>query len=93
MQLDSLRDRPNIKELPGREALIEFIVRLSLQQYRGLPAPKSYVREARRIARIAKRVLSPAATVEDVAEATLRIYALISRIPNEQIPPEEWGRR
>ena len=90
VQLDSLSDRPNIKELPGREAMVEFLVRLSLQQYRGLPAPKPYVAEARRIARIAKRVLSPMATVEDVAEATLRIYALISRIPNEVVPPEEW---
>ena len=90
VQLDSLTERPNIKELAAREAMVEFLVRLSLQQNRSMPAPKQYVREAKRIARIAKRVLSPRATVEDVAEATLRIYALISRIPNEKLPPEEW---
>ena len=30
------------------------------------------------------------ANVEDSAEATLRIYRIISQIPNEDIPDEEW---
>ncbi len=90
VQLHSLSERPSVKDLPAREALVEFLVRLSLQQHRGLPAPKPYLREARRIARIAGKVLSPRAAVEDVAEATLRIYAIISRIPNEKLAPEEW---
>ena len=90
VQQDSLAERPDIHELPSREAMVEFLVRLSLQQYKGLPAPEKYVKEARTIARIAKRVLVPEATVEDAAEATLRIYAIISQIPNEEVPPEDW---
>ena len=89
VQQDSLAERPDIESLPLREAMVEFIVRLSLEQTT-IPAPKRYVNEARSIARIIKRVLVPEATVEDVAEATLRIYAIISHIPNEEAPPEEW---
>ena len=90
VQRDSVDRRTDIHSMPAREALVEFLVRLSLEQYAGLPAPLEYVDEARRIARIAKRVLVPQATIEDVAEATLRIYAVIASIPNEEVPPDDW---
>ena len=90
IQLDSLKERQDIQTLPMREAMVEFLVRLSLQQYKTLSAPELYVEEARKIARIARRVLVPEATVEDVAEATLRIYAIISQISNEEVPPDDW---
>ena len=90
IQADSFDERPEIQSLPVREAMVEFLVRLSMQQYKGLPAPERYVEEAKKIARIAKRVLVPSATVEDVGEATLRIYAIIAQIPNEEVPPDEW---
>ena len=90
IQIDSLPQRPNITELPMRQAMVEFLVRLSLQQYEGLPAPQEYVEEAKQIGRIIRQVLNPEAAVEDTAEATLRIYAIISQIPNEEIPPEDW---
>ena len=90
VQSDSYSNRPDIKELPAREAMVEFMVRLSLQQYEGVAAPVKYSEEARRIASIARRVLVPEATVEDTSEASLRIYAIISAIPNEEIPPEDW---
>ena len=90
VQSGSLEGRPDIQSLPAREAMVEFLIRLSLQQDEGVPAPKQYVKEAGRIARIARRVLVPAATVESVAEASLRVYAIISQIPNEQVPAEEW---
>ena len=90
IQRDSLPNRPNITELPMRQAMVEFLVRLSLQQYQDLPAPEQYTEQARQIGRIIRQVLNPEATVEDTAEATLRIYAIISQIPNEEAPPEDW---
>ena len=90
IQEDSGKDRPDIQSLPARQAMVEFLVRVSLQRYNELPAPQAYVQEARRIVRIAKRVTNPEATVEDAAEATLRIYAVISRIPNEEVAPQDW---
>ncbi len=91
VQSDSHENRPDIKELPAREAMVEFMVRLSLQQYEGVLAQSKYNKEASQVAQIARRVLVPDATVEDTAEATLRIYAIISAIPNEEIPPDDWS--
>ena len=91
IQLDSLADRPEIQSMPVREALVEFLVRFSLTQHESIPAPEEYVDEAKQIARIARRILNdPESTVEDVSEATLRIYAIIAQIPNEEVPPDEW---
>ena len=90
VQLDSCEGRPEITSLPAREALVEFLVRLSLQQYREIPAPTDYVDQAQQIASIARQILDAEANVEDTAEATLRVYAIISAIPNEEVPPDEW---
>ena len=90
VQMDSSEGRPEITEMPAREAMVEFLVRLSLQQYREIPAPHDYVEQAKQITSIARQILNPEATVEDTAEATLRIYAIITSIPNEEVPPEDW---
>ena len=90
IQRDALPNRPDITQLPMRQAMVEFLVRLSLQQYEGLPAPEAYKEQARQLARIIRQVLNPESTIEDTAEATLRIYAIISQIPNEEAPPEDW---
>jgi hypothetical protein len=50
VQSDSYENRPDIKELPAREAMVEFMVRLSLQQYEGVVAPSKYNKEASQIA-------------------------------------------
>ena len=90
VQRDALENRPDIKSLHAREAMVEFLVRVSLQKDRRLPAPAGYVAEAQKVIRIATRVLRSSATVEDAAEASLRIYAIISRVPNEELGPDEW---
>ena len=90
VQMDSSEGRPEITAMPAREALVEFLVRLSLQQYREIPAPHDYVEQARQIAAVARQILTAEATVEDTAEATVRIYAIISSIPNEEVPPDDW---
>lgn len=90
VQMDSSEGRPEITSMPAREALVEFLVRLSLQQYREIPAPTDYVDQALQIASVARQILDAEASVEDTAEATLRIYAIISSIPNEEVPPDEW---
>ena len=90
VQKDSLAARPEIQSLPAREAMVEFLVRLSLQQTEDLRLPGQHAEAARKVVRIARRVFSADSTVEDVAEAVLRIYAIIAQIPNEEVPPEDW---
>ena len=90
VQRDSIEGRSEVQSLPMREAMVEFLLRHSLQQYSGLPVPTRFVDEARKIAAVAGRVLDARATVEDAAEATLRIYAIISQVPNEELDGDDW---
>jgi len=86
----SLAGRTAIEQLPMREALLEFMVRLSLHQKTGLKAPREHVERARKIARIMLRVRLPDCTVEDSAEAAVRIYALLAEVPNASIDEDEF---
>ncbi len=89
-QAHSLVERTPIEQLPMREALLEFMVRLSLHQKRGLKAPREHVVTALKIARLMRRVRSQGSTVEDSAEAAIRIYAHLIEVPNENIDEDEF---
>ncbi len=88
VQNDALQARPSAEDLPAREALVEFLVRWSLGAEEGIIVPREYADEARDVAQVARRLLSKEARVEDSAEASLRIYQILTRIPNEAA--EEW---
>ena len=90
VQSDSLSARPPMEGLPAREALVEFLVRLSLRQDDGVSVPAEHIEAARDIGRTAHRVFAPDAAVEDAAEATIRIYAVLAQIKNEQVPEDGW---
>ena len=91
IQIDALAERPRMEEMPLQEAMVEFLVRFSLQQSKGLPCPEPLEQVARTIAEVHRRVQDGAATVEDSAEATIRIYDIIAELPNIEFPEEEWG--
>ncbi len=90
VESESLKERPPIHEMPLQQAMVELLIRISLGQSRNLPVPKDYQKEARMMARILRRLFKPSTTVEDAAEATLRLYAIISRLPNQQVPEGQW---
>ena len=90
VQEGALESRPEIKSLPAREALVELLVRISLRQKKSLAVPSQYREEAHQVVALARRAAVPTATVEDAAEATLRIYAILSQIPNEEAAPDDW---
>ena len=73
IQEHSLAERPAIDELPMREAMIEFIVRISLRQRSGLKVPRDYKKVARQIAHLVDSVATHEALREDSAEANLGI--------------------
>ena len=91
VQLVALGERPTIQELPLRQAMIELLVRQSLEQFEKLPVPKDQVKVARVLAKIFNRLLSVKARVEDTAEATIRVYQVLSRLPNELQPSEDFS--
>ena len=90
VQEDALNSRPNIKEMTARETLVEFLVRVTLRSSSNVAIPQEYHFEAERLASIAKKILLHRTTVEDTAEAMLRAYAILSKIPNREIEDEEW---
>jgi len=62
------------------------LVRLSLSEERTrLPSPPGMEGVLRRAAGVARRLWSGTATVEDTAEATLRLYDLLGAIPNVRL--------
>ena len=90
VQKGSLVDRPGIEELPLRQAMLEFMVRLSLEQIKGLPVPKEHAKTARVLAKIFRRLLNAKATVEDTAEATIRAYQIVSLLPDQRLESEDF---
>jgi nitric oxide reductase NorD protein len=85
MRARTLKLRPEMTLLPAREALLEFMARLSLGQIRGLKIPSVQQNTAEEI-RIIVRVLAEAdATVEDAAEATLRLYRTLAKVKNDYL--------
>ena len=90
IQKDSLVGRRDIKKLPVQEALVEFLVRISLGQRSLLEVPKKHKKEAMEIASLARKVSVSHAIVEDAAEATLRIYSIICSIDNNSLAEDEW---
>ena len=91
VQRDSREERPPIDELPLLQGMVELLVRFSLEQFRGLPVPQGYEKTARVLSKLFRRLLNVTATVEDTGEATLRVYDILSKLPNEEVPPEDYS--
>ena len=90
LQEESLAERPLIIEMPAQQGLVEFLIRVSLGQRSGLSVASYLKDDALLMARLALRVMRVGATVEDAAEAALRIYLFLAGIPNHFIPGNQW---
>ncbi|MDY6907443.1 MAG: VWA domain-containing protein [Chloroflexota bacterium] len=89
VQGEALALRPLLYTLPLKEAFVELLVQMSLGDLSTAPFPVGLEREMRAVFAIAERVKSPQATVEDAAEATIRLYSLLSRMEN-RLYDGEW---
>ena len=90
VQIEARTGRPKIDELPVQEALVELLIHMSLEQFADLPVPTEYEEAAIMLARILYMLRSAEVTVEDTTEAVLRAYEIISQVPNQTQPEEEW---
>ncbi|MFL2664917.1 MAG: hypothetical protein ACJ0G8_03045 [Dehalococcoidia bacterium] len=86
----ALNNRPEIKDLPAREALVELLIRISLGQKSKLFTPIDYSNESKKLKFLLKTISSDTADVEDSAEATIRAYHLLSDIKNEHVEDENF---
>jgi nitric oxide reductase NorD protein len=77
--------------LPAREALLELLIRVSLGQSGAFKVPAEQKRAAYKIVGLIRSACDHGATVEDAAEATLRIYAILSRVANEFLEENQFA--
>ncbi|KPJ53057.1 MAG: hypothetical protein AMJ37_01935 [Dehalococcoidia bacterium DG_18] len=89
VQQEALAQRPLLHYLPLRELFIEILVQMSLKDLAEIEFPASMTRQLRSVAYMSNKVKSQGATVEDSAEATVRLYAFFSTIANKMYQ-EEW---
>ncbi len=82
VQHGEVERRPEQASLPLREAFLEALVLLSLDAADKVAFPEDLEQLWQQIIGVAQQVYQPLALVEDSAEATLRIYDLVSQIPN-----------
>lgn len=90
VQEDALGSRPDMTELPAREALVEFMIRISLGQNANLIAPKRHMEVARKLRRLVRLMQNEPALVEDAAEATIRACAWLTEVKNEELDEDEF---
>ena len=89
VQQGALDGRPPMEEPPLRQAMVELLLHLSLEQLKGLPVPRAHQDTARVLAKVFRKLLNVRASVEDTAEATIRAYQILSRLPNEAQSPQD----
>ncbi|HET9200999.1 MAG TPA: hypothetical protein VFO84_08505, partial [Dehalococcoidia bacterium] len=82
MQVDELEHRPNVREMPLRQALVENLIRASLSGSDELVVPKVLHGVMTRALQTLRAVQVETASIEDTAEATIRIYDLLAGVPN-----------
>jgi len=79
---NALESRPKIENLPGRELLIELIIRYSLSPQK-LKAPKKLEYPLKKLLNLLVILGKPDSKIEDTSEATLRAYKILIGIKNE----------
>ncbi len=89
MQLREADDRPEVTFLPLRQALLENLVRVSLDSGDLLVWPRPLRGYLATAVSLLRSVQRPEALVEDAAEATLLLHDLVMRLPN--VGAEELG--
>ena len=93
IQGEEMLKRPKISDLPLRQAFVENLLRVSLDGLDAVMWPKSKMEVMGKGIAILAQLTDKGATVEDAAEATLRLYNIASKIPNEKVEDDgDWSQ-
>jgi hypothetical protein len=83
--------RQEIIFLPAREALLEYLIRVSLGQSGAIAVPAERVEVAEKLGSLLRMMLTQHAGIEDTAEATLRIYELLAPVRNDYLEEDRFA--
>jgi hypothetical protein len=86
----ALESRPDVTDLPAREALVEFMIRVSLGQVDEMLVPSEHKDAARKLRKLIRQVTNAEAIVEDAAEAAIRAYSILVDIKNEELDDDDF---
>ena len=90
VRLAALESRPDVKDLPAREALVEFMIRVSLGQVSEMIVPSEHKDAARKLRRLIRQVTTVDAIVEDSAEAAIRAYSILIDVKNDELEDDDY---
>ncbi|MBM4260250.1 MAG: VWA domain-containing protein [Deltaproteobacteria bacterium] len=82
--------RQELTLLPARESLIEMAIRFSLGHVGAIKVPTKHVGTASEIAQLLNCAIAQGATIEDSAEATLRLYHSLAQVHNEFLEADQF---
>jgi hypothetical protein len=93
MQQEELAKRPDVRQMPLRNAFVENLVRASLDGLDAIMWPRQREEPMSRALGLLSALQVEQAVVEDAAEATLALYEVAMSIPNifEQLSDDQWG--
>ena len=91
LQEAALERRRPLEDMPVRQAMIENLLRASLDEELRLHWPEDLHEVMQRPLRIMSRIRDDGATVEDSGAATRVLYDWIRRIPNVELDDADWS--
>ena len=91
LQEAALERRRPLEDMPVRQAMIENLLRASLDENLRLHWPEDLHEVMQRPLRIMSRIRDAGATVEDSGAATRVLYDWIRRIPNVELDDADWS--
>ena len=90
LQDEAMERRRPLEEMPAREAMVENLLRASLDGDSAIRWPAELSSLMNSPLRVLDRIRGEGASVEDSAEATLLLYEWLSKVPNVQLEPTDW---
>ena len=83
------RRRP-VENMPARQAMVENLLRASLDEIGRIRWPNELAEQLRQPLRILNRIRQEGATVQDSAAATILLYEWVAQVPNVELESEDW---
>ena len=90
LQDEAMERRRPVDEMPAREAMVENLLRASLDAHSAIRWPRELAPLMNEPLDVLDQIRGEAATVEDSAEATLQLYRWLSRVPNVELDSPDW---
>ena len=91
LQQAAAEQRRPVENMPARQAMVENLLRASLDDAGRIRWPSELGEQLRVPLRILNQIRQEGATVEDSAAATQMLYEWVAQVPNVELDAEDWS--